>query len=83
MRQKHPAPRDVHAEALLPAMEKQDIHPVLFDRLTGASIRSAALKSTGSAGPWEWMLLAGEDYAAHFTKSPTIYVQPSLLLPNE
>ena len=51
LRQKHPAPRDEHAEALLPAMEKQDIHPGLFDRLTGASIRSAALKTTGSAGP--------------------------------
>ena len=31
--------------------EPMDIHPVFFDRITGATVRAAALKLSGSAGP--------------------------------
>ena len=61
-------------------MEKQDIHPVV---LPEHLLDLPHSKQQDRLAPREWMLLAGEDYAAHFTKSPRIYVQLSLLLLGE
>ena len=49
---KHPAPGDLHVNGLLTTNhEPPEIHPILFDRLTGRAIRNAALRTQGSAGP--------------------------------
>lgn len=52
LRDKHPPKRMVSPEALITTHElPPEVHPVLFESLTGASIRSAALRTSGSAGP--------------------------------
>lgn len=52
LRDKHPPSREVNPEALLSAESQREwVHPVLFDRLTGDSIRLAALRTQGAAGP--------------------------------
>ena len=49
---KHPEARQMQDEALVTTLEDPpEIHHVLFERLTGASIRTAALRSQGAAGP--------------------------------
>ena len=49
---KHPASRDIDDQACVGEGEKPPkIHPVLFDQQTGESIRAAALRTEGSAGP--------------------------------
>ena len=55
--EKHPASRDIDDHACVGEGEEppdREIHPVLlnlFDQLTGESIRAAALRTQGSAGP--------------------------------
>ena len=53
LRAKHPAPREVQVEALIcsESLTEPDVHPVLFDNITGDTIRAAALRAKGSAGP--------------------------------
>ena len=52
LRAKHPPAADVHQEALITTTnEPPEVHPVLFDCLTSQSIRNAALRTQGSAGP--------------------------------
>ena len=52
LRDKHPEARPMQAEALVTSScSPPDVHPVLFERLTGSSIRTAALRSQGAAGP--------------------------------
>ena len=49
--EKHPASRDIDDHACVgEGEEPPEIHPVLFDQLTGESIRAAALRTQGSAG---------------------------------
>ena len=48
---KHPLGQPAHANALLHPIIPSPIHPVVFECLDGASIRSAALHTNGSAGP--------------------------------
>ena len=52
--EKHPPAASAAPEALIDidsSSTPADIHPVYFDRLTGASIRQAALRTKGAAGP--------------------------------
>ena len=54
LREKHPAKRSVSPEVLISTRSREpppELHPIRFERLTGTTIRSAALRSTGSAGP--------------------------------
>ena len=52
LKEKHPQPQVPRPSALLlPVTNGSDIHPVLFDRITGDLIRSTALRVQGSAGP--------------------------------
>ena len=52
LRDKHPAASELHADALVTTTEKPPFtHPVLFECFTGFSIRSAALRTQGAAGP--------------------------------
>ena len=52
LRSKHP-----HAQSVSPAAlpegstDPPEVHPVVFDQITGASIRCAALRTKGAAGP--------------------------------
>lgn len=50
---KHPAPRDVQPESLIcsDTVREQDTHPILFDNITGDTIRAAVIRAKGSAGP--------------------------------
>ena len=50
---KHPTAAEVFPDALIgdPSSEPVEVHPVYFDRLTGAAIRQAALRTRGAAGP--------------------------------
>ena len=49
---KHPPGQPAHPEALKPLSSvSSDFHPVIFDALDGTVIRSAALRTQGSAGP--------------------------------
>ena len=51
---KHPPAADLSDEALAhldPAYEPVEVHPVLFDTLTGVTIRRAAMRTRGAAGP--------------------------------
>ena len=49
---KHPAAGEVDKAALITTdHEPPEVHPVLFERLTSQSVRSAALRTQGSAGP--------------------------------
>ena len=53
LRNKHPTPGDVNTAAFIftPDASPVDVHPVLFENLTWKSIRSAALRTQGAAGP--------------------------------
>lgn len=52
LKSKHPPGQQVHPEAIIAdSYQGPDTHPVLFDDITGASIRHAALRTNGSAGP--------------------------------
>ena len=52
LREKHPCVGAVCPEALVTTSDKPvESHPVLFERLTGSAIRSAALRTQGTAGP--------------------------------
>jgi len=52
LKEKHPLPQPVNVDALASDLPCTDYtHPVLFDRLTGRTIRSAVLRTEGSAGP--------------------------------
>ena len=52
LKEKHPPPGDVLQEALLSQSSNvAESHPVLFDNITSDTIRRAALRSGGSAGP--------------------------------
>ena len=52
LHEKHPVAQPVQPEALIVAEENNmpTIHPVLFERMTGDTIRSSALKTQGSDG---------------------------------
>ena len=47
---KHPAGQRAHVNCILPSAPG-DVHPVVFDSIDATTIRSAALRITGSAGP--------------------------------
>ena len=47
---KHPPGQRAYAEYILPS-DPQVVHPVVFDSIDASVIRSAALRTTGSAGP--------------------------------
>ena len=50
--EKHPPAGKIDTAALVTLMEEPpEIHAVFFDRLTGQSIRNAALRTQGAAGP--------------------------------
>ena len=50
--EKHPSPREVNTEALLSTEDvSSNVHPVLFESITGDSIRTAALRTQDAAGP--------------------------------
>ena len=52
LREKHPPAGDVNPEALVePEQGPQPPHPILFERLTGESIKRAAMRTFGAAGP--------------------------------
>ena len=52
LQKKHPPGRPAQKEALLPpSTPKPDFHPVIFDALDSVSIRRAALRTKGAAGP--------------------------------
>ena len=51
---KHPPASSATPEALIdigPSSDPVEVHPVYFDRLTGASICQAAMRTKGAAGP--------------------------------
>ena len=49
---KHPAARELQAAALLTTSDDPpSVHPVYFERITGSSIRAAAMRIQGAAGP--------------------------------
>ena len=52
--EKHPPAASASPESLIdvdPSWTPVDVHPVIFDRLTGAAIHQAALRTKGAAGP--------------------------------
>ena len=52
LRFKHPQPGKLNTTALVTTdLDPLEVHSVLFDSLTGQSIRNAALRTRGSAGP--------------------------------
>jgi len=52
LKAKHPCGQPACKEALLPpSATVSSFHPVIFDALDGAAIRSAALRTKGAAGP--------------------------------
>ena len=52
LRSKHPQAMPVSTEALLDGCsEYKEVHPIEFDQITAASIRSAALRTKGAGGP--------------------------------
>lgn len=52
LRSKHPSPKRADASTTVTTTNKApEIHPVLFERLTGQMIRNAALCTQGAAGP--------------------------------
>ena len=92
---KHPPPGSIAADALLsPGLEVSDHHPVLFDQITGSTIRSAALRCSGSAGPsgldapaWQRLSTAFKGSSTEVCEALalvarqlcTVYVAPSAL----
>ena len=52
LKEKHPPPQTVDQQALSTNTDQTpECHPVIFDNITGATIRNAALRGSGSAGP--------------------------------
>ena len=53
LRNKHPSPGEMNSDAFIftPDASPVEVHPVLFEGLTGNTIRSAALRTQGAAGP--------------------------------
>lgn len=53
LREKHPPARELHAEALIAPSNDHppSVHPVYYECITGASIRAAAMRTQGAAGP--------------------------------
>ena len=52
LKEKHPEGKPLSEETVVPLAEAQpEVHPIFYERVTGATIRAAALKSSGSAGP--------------------------------
>ena len=52
LKAKHPPPQPVNQQALLTNTDlAPETHPILFDSITSSTIRSAALRCSGSAGP--------------------------------
>ena len=53
LKEKHPTPREVNADALLSksSVVANSTHPVIFESITGDMVRSVALQTQGSAGP--------------------------------
>ena len=52
LREKHPSSAAVDPEALIGNnTSPYEVHPVLFDQITGDAVRQAALRTEGSAGP--------------------------------
>ena len=52
LKEKHPEGKPLREETVVPLAEAQpEVHSIFFERITGATIRAAALKSSGSAGP--------------------------------
>ena len=52
LKSKHPQAQPASPDAvLLNSSEAPQIHPVVFDQITASSIRSAALRTKGAAGP--------------------------------
>ena len=47
---KHPCGQPAHPESLIED-DPPDVHPVLFESIDASVIRSAALRTTGAAGP--------------------------------
>jgi hypothetical protein len=47
---KHPQGQRAHPECIVPSLP-EEIHPVMFDSIDANAIRSASLRTTGSAGP--------------------------------
>ena len=99
LREKHPPPGEVYREAVLTAENEHFQHPppvhdVLFESITGDTIRAAALRTQGSAGPsgvdsagWRRMLTsfhrASSDLcvavAAMARRLCTSYIDPSVM----
>ena len=61
---KHPDAREVNIAALVTPSDDPPttIHPVMFDRITGKRVKTAALRTQGAAGPsgidaagWRWL----------------------------
>ena len=50
LKSKHPRRQYAHAECIIPSAP-QDVHSVIFDSIDASAICSAALWTTGSAGP--------------------------------
>ena len=46
----HPSGQPAHPESIIED-DPRDVHPVLFDSIDASMIRSAALRTTGAAGP--------------------------------
>ena len=50
LQSKHPEPSELSEEAVVD-MQPVEIHPVVFNEITSESIKSAAMKTHGGAGP--------------------------------
>ena len=89
---KHPQGQHAHAECIIPSAP-QDVHPVVFDSIYANIIRSAALRTTGSAGPsgvdaheWRRLCTAFKDASADLCNSlalvaKRLYVDPKCVSP--
>ncbi len=89
---KHPQGQQAHAKCILPSAP-QDVHPVVFDFIDANAFRSAALRTTGSAGPsgvdahgWRCLCTAFKGVSAWWRKgsahplwTPSVF-RPSLLV---
>ena len=64
LKSKHPQAQPASPDAvLLNSSEAPQIHSVVFDQITASSIRSAALRTKGAAGPRVSTHTAGEGFA--------------------
>ena len=50
LREKHPTGQNAHPDAIVD-QTSSPVHPVIFDSLDGSVIRSAAMRTSGAAGP--------------------------------